>query len=100
MKSLLAILLVAAAAPLAAQGIRSEEPSARAAGMAGAFVAQVNDPSAIFYNPGALGLLQKKKGATVGTPESRANQVLCQGTAPGLAAGTTGEQKTPLLTLP
>jgi len=101
MKCLLPILIaVSAAAPLAAQGIRSEEQSARAAGVAGAFLAQVDDPSAIYYNPGALGLLQKKKGATAGTTEARANQVLFQGTAPGLGAGTTGEQKTPLLTMP
>src|ERR1044071_6359349 len=100
-KSIPAVLLaIALPLPLAAQGIRSEEQSARAAGVAGAFVAQVDDPSAILYNPGALGLLKKKKGAAVGTSEARAGQVLFQGTAPGIAAGTTGEQKTPLMTLP
>jgi len=86
--------------PLAAQGLRSEEQSARAAGVAGAYVAQVDDPSAILYNPGALALMKKKKGATLGTSEARAGQVLFQGTSPGIAAGTTGEQKTPLMTLP
>ncbi|HHE39926.1 MAG TPA: hypothetical protein ENL10_00295, partial [Candidatus Cloacimonetes bacterium] len=30
------------------------QPSARARGMSGAFVASCNDPNAIFYNPGAL----------------------------------------------
>jgi len=32
----------------------NHQPSARARGMSGAFIASCNDPNAIFYNPGAL----------------------------------------------
>src|ERR1051326_2877654 len=100
-KSIPAVLLaIALPLPLAAQGIRSEEQSARAAGVAGAFVAQVDDPSAILYNPGALGLLKKKKGVVLGVTESELRPFQYQGLPPGAGAGTTGEQKTSLNPLP
>jgi long-chain fatty acid transport protein len=68
------------------------EQSARAAGLAGAFTAQVDDPSAVWYNPGALGLMKKKKGATVGASYTRRNEELFQGFAPGIGAGTAAQQ--------
>jgi long-chain fatty acid transport protein len=93
---LLAFLV--AAVPLAAQTF--EEQSARAAGVAGAFAAQVDDPSAVWYNPGALGLLKKKKGATVGVEYSKTAEGLFQGFTPGIAGGTAAEQETGSATLP
>lgn len=90
-KTSLALLALLAAVPLAAQTFGDQ--SARAAGLAGAFAAQVDDPSAVYYNPGALGLLKKKKGATVGAAYGRRNEGLFQGLPPGIGAGTTGEQK-------
>jgi long-chain fatty acid transport protein len=88
------------ALPLCAQGIVAPEPSARAAGLGGAVTAQVNDASAIFYNPGALALLQKKKGAAAGVTTTKPNELLYQGLAPGAGAGTAAEQTTKTTTLP
>lgn len=94
MRTLLAAALTALviAPALRADGFAINEQSARAAGMGGAYVAQVNDPSAIFYNPGALGILTKKKAASIGASVSAFDQFLFQGLAPGAGAGTTGQQ--------
>ncbi len=66
--------------------------AAKAAAMADAFVAQVNDPSAIFYNLGAMALLEEKPVLTAGLGTYGLNQSLYQGLPPGIGAGTTGEQ--------
>ncbi|MFN7963113.1 MAG: outer membrane protein transport protein [Thermoanaerobaculia bacterium] len=79
-----------------AQGFALEIQSAKAAGLGGAFVALADDPSAAFYNPGGLALLKKKKAAQGGLSVSTFNESLYQGLGPGPAAGTTGEQETPL----
>jgi long-chain fatty acid transport protein len=97
-KTSMALLTLLLAAPLSAQTFGDQ--SARAAGVAGAFAAQVDDPSAIYYNPGALGLLKKKKGATLGVSYTRRAEGLFQGLPPGIAGGTTGEQKKGSTTLP
>ena len=88
-----------AASSLHADGFLLDQ-TARASGSADAVVAQVNDPSAILFNPGALGLLKKKKGVVLGITESELRPFQFQGLAPGAGAGTTGEQKTSLNTLP
>lgn len=93
-----ALLALLAAAPLAAQTFGDQ--SARAAGVAGAFAAQVDDPSAVWYNPGALGILKKKKGATVGLSYARRAEGLFQGFTPGIGAGTASEQKKSSTMLP
>jgi len=93
-----ALATLLAALPLTAQTFG--DPSARAAGLAGAFAAQVDDPSAVWYNPGALGLLTKKKGATAGVSHARLGEGLFQGFSPGIAAGTAAEQKKASTTLP
>lgn len=71
---------------------------AKAAGMAGAFVAQADDPTAIYYNPGGLGLKPpppaKPKKAAVGVTALALNEALYQGLAPGAGAGTAGERET------
>ena len=84
------LLALCLAGPATAQ-IFSDQ-SARAAGVAGAFTAQVDDPSAIYYNPGALGLMKKKKGVTAGASYSRRNEALFQGLGPGIGAGTAAAQ--------
>jgi long-chain fatty acid transport protein len=90
----LLVLFVFAALPLRGAGFDFAGQSARAMGMGGAYVAAVDDPSAIYYNPGALGLLKKKKGASVGVATVKRNEGLFQGLPPGIGVGTTGEQKT------
>src|SRR5258708_22763495 len=97
-KTSIALLALCVALPLSAQTFGDQ--SARAAGMGGAFVAQVDDPSAIYYNPGALGLLTKKKGATAGAAYTKRAEGLFQGLPPGIAAGTTAAQKSGTTTLP
>lgn len=91
----LLVVCVFAALPLHAGGFDFAGQSARAMGMGGAYVAAVDDPSAIYYNPGALGLLKKKKGVSIGVATAKRRQGLFQGLPPGIAIGTTGEQQTP-----
>jgi long-chain fatty acid transport protein len=86
--------------PLRAGNFELDPPGARAAGMGGACVAQANDPSAIFCNPGALALIPKKKGAALGADASTFNESLYQGLPPGIGAGTAAEQKKPKNILP
>ena len=75
---------------------------AKAAGMAGAFVAQADDPTAIYYNIGGLALEERRNAAdqevkernlTLGASFIAINESLYQGLAPGPGAGTTGEQR-------
>ena len=77
--------------PLAATGIVTDQ-TARAAGVAGAYTAQAHDPTAVFFNPGALSLLTKKKGLSAGTASSSFRPFHFQGRAPGEGAGTVGKQ--------
>lgn len=50
----LALSLALAATPAAGSGLGLFEQSARALGVAGAFTAQVDDPSAVYHNPGGM----------------------------------------------
>jgi long-chain fatty acid transport protein len=77
--------------PLAATGIVTDQ-TARATGVAGAYTAQVDDPTAVFFNPGALSLLTKKKGVSAGTASSSFRPFHFQGRVPGDGAGTVGKQ--------
>lgn len=87
------IICLAVTAPLAASGLVVDQ-TARATGVAGAYVAQVDDATAVFFNPGALGLLTKKKGASAGAATSSFRPFHFQGRAPGPGAGTVGAQST------
>lgn len=91
---LLVGLLGGAALPLHASGFAFTDQGAKAAGMAGAFVAQASDPSAIVYNPGGLALLEKKKSISAGMAVTAFNESLYQGLPPGIGIGATGEQET------
>jgi long-chain fatty acid transport protein len=84
-------LALAAAGPLGAAGFELFAQGAKAAGMAGAFAAQADDPTALFYNPGGLALTEKK--VSVGLVPGQLNESQVQGLSPGFAAGTTGEQE-------
>lgn len=67
--------------------------SSKAMAMAGAFVAQAEDPSAVFYNIGALALIGKKPKLSVGVTGFNLNESLYQGLPPGVGAGTNGAQE-------
>jgi long-chain fatty acid transport protein len=59
--------LAVAAAPASAAGFGLFEQGSRAMGMAGAFTAQADDPSALFHNAGGLAFLDKRQFAVGGT---------------------------------
>jgi long-chain fatty acid transport protein len=96
--ALLALGGLACAVPAAGAGFDFFAQGGKASGMAGAFAAQADDLSAIFYNVGGLGLLPKKKRKAVSAVASvtALHQGLYQGLAPGIGTATTGEQETPL----
>ena len=54
-------LVTLAAAPLHAAGFSIFEQGSKAMGMAGAFTAQADDPSALFYNAGGLAFVDKQE---------------------------------------
>lgn len=87
------------AAPLHASGFQVPWKGARSGGMGGACVAAI-DPTAIACNPGAIALLPKKKGASVGITATAFNESLYQGLPPGVGEGTAAEQETPMSFLP
>lgn len=74
-----------------AGGFSLPNQGAKAMGMAGAFVAQADDATAIFYNPAGIALQDEKKGA-LGISVDVLNESLYQGFPSGIGSGTTGEQ--------
>ena len=80
--------------PLMAGGLGQCPQGAKAAGMAGTFVAQADDPTALFYNVGGAALVETK--ASVGISLATLNESLYQGLGPGRGSGTTAEQVTGL----
>lgn len=87
------IIALSAFAPRSgfAAGFEFFEQGSKAKGMAGAFVAQADDPTAIFYNIGGLALADGKKAA-LGLTVNTLNESLYQGLSPGIGAGTAAEQ--------
>jgi long-chain fatty acid transport protein len=85
-------LAAAGPAPAGAAGFTAPDPGIKAMGMAGAFAAQANDPTASFYNPGGLALFKKGK-LTAGFAVDYLNESQFQGVSPGIGQGTTGQQK-------
>lgn len=90
------LFLLLGARSATAAGFEHSIQGGKAAGMGGAFVAQASDPTAIFYNPGGLALLEKKKAVSGGLAVTAFNESLYQGLPPGIGAGTTGAQETPI----
>lgn len=88
--------------PAAGGGFAFDLQGARAAGMAGAFTAQADDPSAIFYNPAGLALTdpETRKNVAAGAATFQLSEGLFQGLPPGIAAGTNGERENPDAILP
>ncbi|RJQ58292.1 MAG: hypothetical protein C4530_10770 [Desulfobacteraceae bacterium] len=94
LRSLLGIFIAAFPAAVFAGGFAINEQSAKALGMGGAFVAQADDPTAVFYNPAGIVQLEEIQvsiGSSLIFPEATfrsaaGDSVL--GTFPGNATDT------------
>lgn len=87
------VLALLAAGPAAAAGFGLyDAQGTQAMGLAGAFVARADDPSAVFYNPAGLAFFEEKSHAA-GLSGYLLNESLYQGLPPGIGAGTNGEQE-------
>lgn len=88
------------ATPALAGGFELFTPGSKATGVAGAFVAQADDPSAVFHNVGGVALLDREKKVLAGVTLAQRNEGHYQGTPPGIGGGTAGSLETPLAVLP
>lgn len=95
----LALCALALPSPAGASGFSLSGQGIKALGMGGAFTALANDPTAVYYNPGGLGLLDKGK-LTAGAAGTYLNESQFQGLSPGIGAGTSAEQEGGLLMPP
>jgi len=86
-----AAVLALAAAPVHAAGFSIFEQGGKASGMAGAFTAQADDPSALFYNVGGLGLVNKSD-FSIGLTYVQGTQADYRGRAPFPGPQASGEQ--------
>jgi len=83
-----------AAAPAGGAGFGIFEQGSKAMGMAGAFTAQADDPSAMFHNPAGLAF-QKERDFSVGFTWIRGTEADYQSGATGFPGpGISGEQET------
>jgi len=87
-----AVLGVAVAAPMYAAGFGIFEQGAKAMGMGGAFTAQADDPSALFYNAGGLAFMDKQE-FSLGVTYIHATKAEFQGANPFPGEGYRAEQK-------
>ncbi|MDH3525504.1 MAG: outer membrane protein transport protein [Acidobacteriota bacterium] len=83
-----AALALLATAPLAAGGFSVFEQGSKAMGMAGAFTAQADDPSALFHNVGGLGFFEERDIALGVTLVTSTDESFV-GAPPGFATGST-----------
>ena len=86
-------LVTLAAAPLHAAGFSIYEQGAKAMGMAGAFTAQADDPSLLFYNAGGLAFVDKRD-FSVGATWIRSTKADFEGANPFPGKGYKAEQET------
>ena len=82
---------MAAAIAVAAAGFDSFQQGAKAAGMAGAFTAQADDPSAMFHNLGGLGMFEGREFYAGGNLIFLGDSTF-RGLEPFPGSGQTGEQ--------
>jgi long-chain fatty acid transport protein len=85
---------LALAGPAFGAGFGIFEQGTKAMGMAGAYTAQADDPSAIFHNPGGIAF-QKERDFAVGFTWIRGSDSTFEGSAAGFpGAGARAEQET------
>ncbi|HEY4592250.1 MAG TPA: outer membrane protein transport protein, partial [Thermoanaerobaculia bacterium] len=88
-----AALVTLAAAPLHAAGFSIYEQGSKAMGMAGAFTAQADDPSLLFYNAGGLAFVDKRE-FSVGATWIRSTKADFDGAAPFPGPSYSAKQET------
>lgn len=93
-----AVLSVLAANPIHGAGFGIFQQGAKAMGMAGAFTAQADDPSAMFHNVGGLAH-QKERAFQLGATFITVSSTDFLGSPPGVATGARDESE-PLLKVP
>jgi len=86
-------LVSLAAAPLHAAGFSIFEQGAKATGMAGAFTAQADDPSLLFYNAGGLAFVDKRE-FSVGATWIRSTKADFHGATPFPGPNYSAKQET------
>jgi long-chain fatty acid transport protein len=87
-----AVLGLASAGPVLGAGFGIFEQGSKAMGMAGAFTAQADDPSAMFHNPGGLAF-QKDLDFLVGVTWIRGSEASFDGAAPFPGPGVQADQE-------
>jgi long-chain fatty acid transport protein len=92
-------LLLAIAPPAGAAGFAIFEQGSNSMGMAMAFTAQADDPSAMFHNVGGLGFFEERS-FMVGVTFISLGDSQFQGAAPSPGPGVTGEQTDRILVPP
>ncbi|HEY4563573.1 MAG TPA: outer membrane protein transport protein, partial [Thermoanaerobaculia bacterium] len=88
-----AALVTLAAAPLHAAGFSIYEQGSKAMGMAGAFTAQADDPSLLFYNAGGLAFVDKRD-FSVGATWIRSTKADFEGANPFPGTGYKAKEET------
>jgi long-chain fatty acid transport protein len=87
-----AVLGAAVAVPMYAAGFSIFEQGAKSMGMAGAFTAQADDPSALFYNAGGLAFMDKQE-FSIGDTYIRSSKAEFKGADPFPGTGYSAKQK-------
>jgi long-chain fatty acid transport protein len=87
-----ATMLLAAGTPAFGAGFGIFEQGTKAMGMAGAFTAQADDPSALWHNAGGLAFVNQS-AASAGATWIHSTKADFQGGAPFPGSGATAEQK-------
>jgi long-chain fatty acid transport protein len=90
--AVLGTLGIAVAAPMHAAGFSIFEQGTKAMGMAGAFTAQADDPSALFYNAGGLAFVDKQE-FSIGDTWIHGSKAEFEGANPFPGEGYRAEQK-------
>ncbi len=85
-RALLALPLLSLPASVHASGFALDSPSARAMGLAGAYVAQTGDPSSIAFNPASIAFLKGKHFYASGLLGSLSTDVVGLGPYPPMNA--------------
>lgn len=89
----ISVVLFAVAVAAHADGFLYNGQSARGLGVMNACIAQADDPSVVFFNPGGLALMPKKTSFAIGGTLGGNLNGHFRGRPPGIADGAAGEER-------